>query len=82
MICKNCGNEQKDGGKFCAVCGTPVSDEREQNVQIPNASETNGQGANVQMPINQSRNMQGYKPTAQNGSQNKKRNQAMAGFSS
>lgn len=25
MFCKNCGNQLKDGAKFCAKCGTPVA---------------------------------------------------------
>lgn len=39
MFCKKCGNEIKDGEKFCAVCGTPVETAPMQSVQTQHASE-------------------------------------------
>lgn len=39
MFCKKCGNEIKDGEKFCAACGTPAETAPVQSVQTQPASE-------------------------------------------
>lgn len=39
MFCKKCGNEIKNGEKFCAACGTPVETAPMQSVQTQPASE-------------------------------------------
>ena len=38
MFCKNCGNEMKDGVKFCGKCGTSIEndDSEQQNVSTSN----------------------------------------------
>lgn len=28
MVCRECGNELRDGAKFCLMCGTPVEDSK------------------------------------------------------
>lgn len=33
MVCKNCGNELKDGAGFCTSCGTAVTAENEPQAQ-------------------------------------------------
>mgnify|MGYP000700690873 CR=1 FL=1 len=30
MFCSHCGQELKEGGKFCPRCGAPVDPQREQ----------------------------------------------------
>lgn len=38
MICKNCGNELKQNEKFCTKCGSPVTQETENTVEVKTAS--------------------------------------------
>ena len=33
MKCKNCGNENSDGSKFCAKCGKPLKEEEGSTVK-------------------------------------------------
>lgn len=39
MFCKNCGNELKEGVKFCSKCGTPVGViQTSENQEVPQAA--------------------------------------------
>lgn len=38
MTCKNCGNELKQNEKFCTKCGSPVTQETENTVEVKTAS--------------------------------------------
>ena len=39
MFCKNCGNELKEGVKFCSKCGTPVGViQTSENQEVPKAA--------------------------------------------
>lgn len=38
MICKNCGNELKQNEKFCTKCGSPVTQDTENIVEVKTAS--------------------------------------------
>lgn len=38
MICKNCGNELKQNEKFCTKCGSPVTQDTENTVEVKTAS--------------------------------------------
>lgn len=39
MFCKNCGNELKEGVKFCSKCGTPVGViQTSENQEVPQAT--------------------------------------------
>ncbi len=61
MFCSNCGNEIKDGQKFCTACGTPVPDQAlssapEQAVtpiyNTGNQNTSSGNTATYQTPVN------------------------------
>lgn len=46
MFCPNCGNQCPDGTKFCQSCGTPLTNNQQQNTQ----PDFNNQQANYQQP--------------------------------
>jgi ribosomal protein L40E len=35
MICKNCGEENKDEARFCKKCGTPLGEEKTKEADVP-----------------------------------------------
>lgn len=41
MICSKCGNELRDGDKFCGMCGTPVEKIDSTNTVVQNVKEGN-----------------------------------------
>lgn len=43
MFCPNCGNQCPDGTKFCQSCGTPLTNNQQQNTQ----PDFNNQQANI-----------------------------------
>ena len=49
MFCPNCGNQCPDGTKFCQSCGTPLTNNQQQNTQ----PDFNNQQANYQQPNQQ-----------------------------
>lgn len=54
MFCPNCGNQCPDGTKFCQSCGTPLTNNQQQNTQ----PDFNNQQANYQQPNYQQPNQQ------------------------
>lgn len=44
MFCKNCGNEIKEGVKFCSKCGTPIGViQTSENQEVPQAAVSSSQ---------------------------------------
>lgn len=58
MFCPNCGNQCPDGTKFCQSCGTPLTNNQQQNTQ----PDFNNQQANYQQPNYQQPNQQYQQP--------------------
>lgn len=66
MICKQCGKEYPDGGRFCPSCGTPSAQPEPQRADTYPLEPRTRQPAEQRHQASEQTYQQPYPPTAQN----------------